>query len=359
MASLTRGIKIVAIQSLMTILLLEVVLRVYHPLQFRVRGDEIVLPAGARYTVTNAVTPKLDREIVHTRNQIGLRGPDVPADFRARLSIVAVGGSTTECFLIADDKTWPAVMAAELAKIRPDVWVNNAGLDGHSTFGHLVLLRSVLVRLRPKMALFLTGINDVGRSWPPQEEGHEAPKPGGWRRWAGHSEAASTVLKLVRWWRSRHLNFTDVGPIDVLTNPRMEMTNDEIEALAADYEPSVRAYGKRLSMIIRESRDAGIEPVFLTQPALVGNVFDPTTGVDLSKLVDHPDRNGAGEWRVLESYNDAMRQLAADHGVFLIDLAHKLPKDSRYFLDFIHFSNDGAREVGRIVAAELGPHLVR
>ena len=40
------------------------------------------------------------------------------------------------------------------------VWLNNAGLDGHSTFGHEILLRSHIIKLKPDMIIFLTGIND-------------------------------------------------------------------------------------------------------------------------------------------------------------------------------------------------------
>src|ERR671929_63597 len=50
------------------------------------------------------------------------------------------------------------------ARLRPEmrgVWVNNAGLDGHSTFGHLLLTRQALVPLHPKAILYLVGLNDM------------------------------------------------------------------------------------------------------------------------------------------------------------------------------------------------------
>lgn len=64
------------------------------------------------------------------RNSIGLRGPDPPLDFAGALSIVAVGGSTTECVVIIEGKTWPVALAAALQEPFRDVWVDNAGIDG-------------------------------------------------------------------------------------------------------------------------------------------------------------------------------------------------------------------------------------
>jgi len=157
-----RWLRILAVRLLIAVLVFEALLRVYSPLPFRLRGDAIVLPAGVRYIRTNQPGTKLDPVTVHTRHRLGFRGSDLPADFASRFSIIAVGGSTTECFLLSDGKTWPDRMAAAPAAVRPDVWVNNAGLDGHSTFGHLVLLRSVLTTLKPTMVLFLIGVNDVG-----------------------------------------------------------------------------------------------------------------------------------------------------------------------------------------------------
>ncbi len=138
-----RRLTILAVQAAIAVLLLETALRLYHPLPFRLRGDELILPVGLTYRFDNHGDPKLDPVTIHTRNRLGFRGPDPPADFPSRLTIITVGGSTTECFPLSDGKTWPDVVARELARTRPDVWVNNAGLDGHSTVGHLALLRSV------------------------------------------------------------------------------------------------------------------------------------------------------------------------------------------------------------------------
>jgi hypothetical protein len=50
--------------------------------------------------------------------------------------------------------------------------------------------------------------------------------------------------------------------------------------------------------------------------------------------------------------------LSGELRVRLIDLARELPKDSKYFTDWVHYSNDGAVLVGDIVFSHLQPWLV-
>ncbi len=49
--------------------------------------------------------------------------------------------------------------------------------------------------------------------------------------------------------------------------------------------------------------------------------------------------------------------MASANGVTLIDLAKSMPKDSRYFYDYLHFTNEGAVRVGDIIYAGLASTL--
>src|SRR6185436_9570469 len=139
----------------------ELVLRVRNPLGFRMRGNTLKLPANQVYDIRadeRSRSDQLDAHVVHTKNSLGFRGPEPPDDFKDWLTLVAVGGSTTECFYLSDGRTWPERLAVRLQPDLRKVWVDNAGLDGHSTFGHLLLTRQALVPLRPKVILYLVGL---------------------------------------------------------------------------------------------------------------------------------------------------------------------------------------------------------
>ena len=85
--------------------------------------------------------------------------------------------------------------------------------------------------------------------------------------------------------------------------------------------------------------------------------MDPATGVDLSTLQVKGPANGRLWWRAQERYNDVTRQTAEARGVVLVDAARELPKDSRLFYDFMHFTNEGAARLGQLVADRIEPRL--
>src|ERR1051326_3162019 len=94
-------------------------------------------------------------------NRWGLRGEEPPSDWNAYQTIVTVGGSTTQCYYLDDHQTWSYKLEENLKRSNPRVWVGNAGLDGHTTFGHLELEHQVISRIRPKAIVVLVGINDA------------------------------------------------------------------------------------------------------------------------------------------------------------------------------------------------------
>lgn len=347
--------------------LLELFLRVVNPLGSRLWGDRIVLQANVSQTITNVRNPRLDPVIHFSRNSLGFRGPEPPRDFGRSLTLLAVGGSTTECWFLSDGKDWPAVLGRRLAERFQDVWVNNAGLEGHSTFGHLLLLDQWIVKLRPSLVVFLVGLNDVERE--DLKAGDRALAAGGrsvgWDALVGavarRSAVVATLVNLGRSRRAERLDLTH-GDVRLRRLPPLPLKPEHRRnTLLLHEQRYVPGFRQRVERLVAVSRAGGIEPVLVTQPALYGEGLDDVTGVDLATVtVDNdPEHllNGSLAWRILELYNDTSRALGREQGVFVVDLARRLPKSSRYFYDFVHFTNEGADAVGGLVAQELCPFL--
>lgn len=146
-----------------TLVLSELLLRVYNPFHFRIKGNTIQLPVNQKYKITTTASDGLDAVITHSKNQLGFRGPDLGKDFADRYSIFVVGGSATECLLLSDGEDWPNVLLKQLQPEFPTLWMNNAGIDGASSYGHILLLQQHLLRFKPKMIIFMLGINDINR----------------------------------------------------------------------------------------------------------------------------------------------------------------------------------------------------
>jgi lysophospholipase L1-like esterase len=355
-----RRVKIFGVQAVIAVVLFEIVLRFYNPIAARVRGSAIVLPVRHVYRFDNGDVRKLDRVTVHTKNAIGFRGPDPPRDFEERLTLLTIGGSTTESLFLSDGHTWTDAMARALAPQFARLWVNNAGLDGHTTFGHLVLLRTYVLRLQPKVAIFLIGANDVAlQSANTFDAGLQLPQSRLRRvvnAAAAHSEVVSLGLNLVRASRARQRGLGH-SEVDLTTAKHLVLTPEVIGETVASARASHPAFAERVQQLAAETRAHGVLPVFVTQPALFGEGRDPATGVELSTVQVNGRGNGRLEWRLLEDVNDVTRRIASEQQVLLIDLARELAKDSRFFYDFLHFTNEGSERVGEIVARALAPHL--
>lgn len=386
----------------LALFVMEGVLRIYNPFQFRVRGNHIVLPINKRSEIQNNKVTKLDKTIIHTTNSLGFRGEEPPGPrlsgkylplvFDQYLTILAVGGSSTECYFLSDGNTWPEILGDLLKQKMDKVWVNNAGFVGHTTFGHIRLLQEVIVPLKPDVVLFLTGWNDVGIHGFSQTYDAQIMEGGKFSRddppenqpglclksirclvvsLADYSEVINLGLNLYRNMRAAsslpgraNPSAVVTGDIDevqedLLSYPHLTIPNvDEMVAnLTPETTPSLRDYAERIHQIIQICRQNGIEPVLITQPALYGKGIDDVTGVNLETIKINSGSNGYRQWKGLEKYNDVLRQAGRDEHVLVIDLAEKMPHSSADYYDFVHYTNAGARKVAEIIFADLYPFL--
>lgn len=376
-----RKVALLSFSVLFTLLGIELYLRIYQPFGFRLRGQEIILPTNVIKQYKTHTTPKLDPYITIKKNSLGFRGPEPPKHFTEYISIITVGGSTTESLTMSEGKTWTDLLAQRLNKNFSSLWVNNAGIDGHSSFGHSLLLDKYLVRLKPKYILFLIGVNDLylfqGRAFDVLEPKKEK---GVLDRLFSQLELTTLYTNIQRKRATEALNIQSSEVIDFsslsLLNEKYPEYKDVDTATASDsvYQSAnypvseessyLSAYAERLEHLIDRSRAANIEPIFITQPAVYGHGIDDVTGIDLSTILIQNSNGEKSEgligkeaWKVLEKYNDVTRNISNKHTVFTIDLAQKMPKSTQYYYDFVHFSNDGSQKVAEIIYSELCTHL--
>ena len=361
---------LVLLVSLVVVLgLCELILRVYNPLGFRIKGDKIILPINKKEIIHHEHgLGKLDKVVVHQRNSLGFRGPEPPAEFARALTIVTVGGSTTECFDLAEDKTWPHDLAVNLQRSFRDLWLNNAGLSGNSTFGHYILMQDYLVKLRPKVVIFLVGINDLGiRGERDFDQRIHGVNFRSLERFlasvAVHSELATAALNLYRFYFPKSVminNQNDPQETDLTKLRHFEVSDAARAAMLKEHRDHyLRPYKARLEKLITICREHNILPVLLTQPVLYGEGVDAATGVDLGHRFVAQDMDGVTAWQVLELYNDVTREVGREQGVLVIDLAREMPKNSAYYFDLMHYTNAGAARVADIIDARLTPFLAR
>ncbi len=371
---------------LFAFIILEAFLRIHDPFGFRIKNDRIVLPANKTYRFKNSKLKKFDADILVKKNSIGFRGEEPPKgkSFEDFLTIIAVGGSTTECALTSEGKTWVDLLDKNLKTSFRQVWINNAGLNGHSTFGHIILMEDYIVKLKPKILLFLTGANDIGLTPNADKTEHyvlsgetvlrrhakrkidfKDPK-GMFKALLAHSEAFNLIRNLHRHFSAqmmrRHLRpFVELGYLKhekpLSEWDKLESPNDKWDVIVTSHAQRREEFKIRLKTIARLSKDNGIEPIFITQPALLGDWNDEATGVYLGNIKASEGMDGKTWRNLLELYSDVIRQVGKEENVLVVDLARKMKKNSLFFADGLHFSNAGQKDVADILYHELCPFL--
>lgn len=336
------------------LILAEIVLRIYNPFKTRIRGNEIELPCNLKYEFHHIHVHGLDSDIVHTKNSMGFRGPELPKDTRIK-KIFCVGGSTTECFYLTDGHDWPAMLMKEFTHAGKQYWVNNAGLDGHSTMGHIVLLRDHLIKFKPDYVIFLVGCNDVAASGFNKYENYNLV---GKRRFLQHFELFNLYLN----WRMSH-NAAKAGmghtPVDFVHWASADTSGWENEITRISRNDEVKnhlqGYWNRLDTLAKICTTHGIVPVFVTQPTMLSNAVDPVTGRYLGNLL-FQEKSALHYKVMLNAYNDELVRFCKQRDFALVDAANLMESSSNNYYDFFHYTNKGAEKMAKIVYENWGKY---
>lgn len=354
--SVLRTVRYALFLFVFTLTALELILRFYYPFTNKVRGREFELATNTTYRLVNDFNPRLDSLILHHRNSLGFRGEE-PSRAKTKLFVLAIGGSTTACTYLSEGQTWCDVLQQQA----PDkLLVNNAGLDGHSSFGHIAMVKYYLPTLpqQPNIILFLCGANDVDRDdLPDYTDSSQASAGKKIKRWLkDNSETVRLYTDLKNKWfpndiysDRRYWNFSEVQPLDLLAN-YMDSCLKKQDRLLKNYE-------QRLQVLSDLCRQKGITPVFINQSLAYPDLGAKTAvSGDPRQRMNEMD-NGGLFYRKLRLYNERTRKISERNGLLYIDLFSNIPADTTYYYDPVHYTPMGADTVGRLIYKGLRPLL--
>lgn len=226
--------------------------------------------------------------------------------------------------------------------------MNNADFDGHSTFGHLVLLNDYEKKMRPGLILFLIGINDVESDQPSFHDKLNTRE---------HTRILNLLLNMVRGWHAQEFNNTTNSMLAMNNNNQLVIPEEAIQKRLSVQKSYLDKFHERLAELADTCPQYKITPVFITQPNQFGIGIDSVTGTSLESYKLDNNMNGKLLWRLLELYNDVTRNTTREKKIDVIDLANLLPKNSRYFYDNPDFTNEGAEKIATLIKNALCPLL--
>ncbi len=271
------------------------------------------------------------------------------------LSLVFLGGSTTECMFMDEANRFPYVVGAILEQ-QTGKRINsyNGGLSGNNSLHAIDLLVNKVIPLEPRVVVFMEDINDL-----------------------------STLLYKKTYWSSNNVR----APLETLEKGKLlgkllkeslipqlneayrdfkgalssreedEFAQERGMKLAVDPAGLAREFARNLEIFVDICRDRDITPVLMTQANRVTANPDPVVAAYIAKCgrdtgISYQEFKG-----LYDLFNETIREVGRQKGVLVIDLAREVPPDKEHLYDLVHFIDAGSRLAAQIIAAQLRPLL--
>lgn len=292
----------------------------------------------------------------YTRDHYGLRGPCKKID---KINILTIGGSTTDQRFIPDGLTWQDSLEKNLKNLaHPHACVANAGVDGHSTFGHIESFNTWFPKihpLKPKLVLLYVGINDAGFRLAPfagfETKAGEDESP--LKVWLREKSALYGLLRFIRNALTPKPKASYAEHTKHPFSPEEYIRTENTAGALALAEENKQAFSKRLRFVLGQIKQMGSVPVCVSQPHLYINSSSGTKkGVPFAFEYKGVFYNGLDYDASIKLLNQEMAELCSSQGSFYIDAASHTfaPED---FYDLVHMTPIGAKKLGDLIAHQM------
>ena len=342
-------ILIISLSCLMGVAAVEVALRIFNSNDPWAQTSEGNILRNIQFSYDISQLYKNDTPSVdYVRNQYGLRDT---CESPAEIEILTIGGSTTDQRYVALSSTYQNIIE-ERMKMSSDAFgcVSNAGIDGHSTWGHLYSFENwfpLIPELNPKIILLYVGLNDANflRASSPNT-GFDTKRTDGIKAFVKHFEITRALLPIYRLLRQQSDNasaaYAGHGPIPYTDDDySVNVMNEQTELLS---NQNAFAFRSRMENLLSEIHSLGAAPLCVTQPhRYVKEIDGEMQGVEnvLGRGFSGIDYDYS-----IRKLNEVIFDLCGSNTVDLY--SHEF--SNTHFYDGVHTTASGSEEIGRIIA---------
>lgn len=297
-------------------------------------------------------------------NRHGFRGEEVARDKpKGTFRIFVLGGSTVLSSRVAYEKSHARLLELSLRESGGgrEIEILNAGNHWHTTQHSLIKYMFKIRDFEPDLIIVWHGINDLYRSFSPPRLAR-----GEYRADYSHFYGPISRVVLGHEKRSKPLPFLH-GESLLLKRIRslvplysdLKKVDTSIDYVEVRDFPSLTPFTRNMRELVRVTESDGVRLVFATQPFLYRNdlsedeqeklIFAKNFCVNRQRQAPNLESMATG----LGRFNDAVREIADEHGVPLLDLEAKIPKTLEYFVDDVHYTAAGNALVAESIAEFL------
>jgi hypothetical protein len=278
-------------------------------------------------------------------NRHGFRGPELREGEERTARWLALGDSCT--FGTIEDFAYPRVLERALRRAAP-VEVVNGAVEGYSP-RHVLARIGEYKRLRPDVTILYIGWNALFAERVSFEERTPGRPADPAVRLESVRLARRAAASLVR---GRHDAREEA--LAAYSRRKRPDRRDPALDLLRDWQPS---FLENVERIVVEMRESGSTVVLVTLPGLYRTGDTPSPRAleigHLPRFTDNPFVLAT----MAERYNEALRRLAGEHDLELVDLElwarRELVPPERYFFDSVHLWEEGQVRIGERLAEQL------
>ncbi|MFZ5452359.1 MAG: SGNH/GDSL hydrolase family protein [Thermodesulfobacteriota bacterium] len=271
------------------------------------------------------------------------------------LSLVFLGGSTTECLFVDEENRFP-YLAGVILEGMTGKKINsyNGAMSGNNSLNSIDILVNKVIPLKPRVVVFMENINDLstllyeGTYW--NKNSSRSPvETMNKTKWLG---------KLLKEICIPNINYAYRNLKDALFQDR----GDEFAAargkkLKIDPARLNREFAMNLETIVNICQIRGIIPVLMTQASRITAQPDQAVKDYFAYYLHNSGINYQDVAEAYDSFNETIRRVGRQNQVLVIDLARGVPPDETYIYDMVHFNDTGSKYAAQIIAARLKDRL--
>jgi lysophospholipase L1-like esterase len=280
---------------------------------------------------------------------------------RPDLTIVFLGGSTTECVYVDEDNRFPCLVGRLLEQqTRLKVNSCNAARSGNNSLHSLNILLNKVVNLKPDIVVMMHNINDLAILMYEKTYWNTNPSRSPIQERLPTFKTVGQDLRRT-FYLVRDLTIPNLSrELKKIFSFPGKTKGDEFrgvrgQKITIDQKLLVREFSLNLQTFINLCRARGIIPVLMTQPSRLTNHPDPLIqkmmgNLEASQGITYAEFKGA-----FDRLNRTIRDVGAKNRVLVIDLVGEIPPVKENICDVAHFNDRGSRLVAARIAAGLTP----
>ena len=273
------------------------------------------------------------------------------------ISIVFLGGSTTECRFVEEENRFP-YRTGLLLEHRLNLKINsyNAARSGNHSLHSLDILLNKIAPIKSDIAIMMHNINDLSILL------HEKSY---WNKSKSRSvifdmndEVVSNFFRIMRdrWipnlaaaMRNFDRSLRSLWKSDSKANDEFAGTRGK--PITVDKSAMVKQFEMNLQSFIYLCKARNIIPVLMTMSSRFKEKPDKI-------VADAVKESGLeyGQFKdIFDAFNESIRQKAKENNIMVIDLAKMVPQEKEFLYDIVHHNDNGSIKSAEIISKQLAP----